>query len=159
MRSQVRLPKSDWIGLAARWDSSLDKSYSGFLSSSTAFIGIGGGGATILAQTAVDFDVSEEDVLIQLDVFEDTITFWAWPADEQMPDEPTLTAEGQSVASGRIFLWAGQSTVGPALPVEGAFRFVHLATASIPEPSSTFLVVLGWIGVVAISRRRKDGNS
>lgn len=112
----------------------------------------------MLAQTPVDFDVSEEDVLIQLDVFEDTISFWAWPADEQMPDAPTLTAEGQSVASGRIFLWTGKSTAGPGTPVEGAFRFVHLATASIPEPSSTLLAVFGWIGVVAISRRRKGGN-
>lgn len=129
LRTQVRLRDGPVVGAAVRWNDIEDISYFTFLSEDEVGIGLGGN-IVILERKPVDFNVAETDVLIQLDAFDDEISLWAWPADEPMPSEPTLTAPGVGVSEGRFFLWTSYNDDTPA-PVAADFRFVQLATQSI----------------------------
>ncbi len=99
----------------------------------------------------MDFDVTEGDVTIQLDVFDDMIEFWAWPSDESMPLAPTVSSEGVGVPEGWVFLWTSNE-FAPQVG-SGLFRYVQLATQPIPEPSSGVLGLLGLLGLMRLRRR------
>lgn len=149
IRTQVRIQQGDWIGVASRSNEALNRSYSGFVSADTAFIGVGGD-LTILAETPVDFDVTQSDVTLQLDVFNDTVELWAWPSDQAMPSNPTLSSEGVGIPDGKIFLWTGSEFGGVG---SGAFRYVQVATQPIPEPSTAILGLVSVLGLLTLRRR------
>ena len=116
-------------------------------------IAIGGEAARIVEQTDTDLAPLEEDVVLQLDVMDNTVSFWAWRPGESMPLEPLLTYvdENDSQPFGDIAV-ASFSEQGPTLG--GLFRYVHVANAHVPEPSAAFLL-LSALSVLAAARQRR----
>ena len=98
-----------------------------------------------------DFDVLEEDVLLQLDVIGNQLSLWTWRPDEPMPAKPHATIEDDLLTSGVVDLWINAI---PSGSVRGAFRFVHIANAHIPEPSTLLLCIIA-LAVVSGWRKRR----
>lgn len=97
-----------------------------------------------------DFNVLDEDVMLQLDAIGNSISFWAWPPNEDRPAAPLSSVLDDTYDSGEISLWANDAFTPSR--VEGVFRFVHVETASIPEPSSVALLAMGVFGVIRAQR-------
>jgi RNA polymerase sigma factor (sigma-70 family) len=149
IRTQVRLVDGAAIGVAVRWNEQINRSYLGFLTADQRALLMMGGSLDLLSDVPVNFDVSQEDAMIQLDVVGDQLKLWAWPAGQAMPSEPTLVTTDTLLDSGRIFLWVSEEP-GVIDSAEGNFRFVELR--AIPEPASAPLLVCGLAGVVGWCR-------
>jgi PEP-CTERM motif-containing protein len=139
IQSRFRLIEGDYGGIAGRHD---DKNYHVYIGTDPATgrmnAGVEIGGAPIqdLVDVTIDFDAHQEDVILQLDMFENQISFWAWPADESRPTSPLGSIIDSTVAQdGQVALWAFN---GDGSICRGAFRYVHVSTTSIPEPSADF---------------------
>jgi hypothetical protein len=95
------------------------------------------------------------DVVLQLDVIGNTLSFWAWQAGQPMPSQPLF--RGQDPLNRSTFGFTGVSTGWGDLRFaksSGVFRYVHVATSSIPEPASYVLVLIGLAsGILSRSRR------
>jgi hypothetical protein len=104
----------------------------------------------------VEFDITQQDVLMQIDAFGNQIKFWAWPVGTPMPTEPLFSVVDSMHDSGTIAMFAGSEDFSPTSqqPVAAAFRYVLVADEHIPEPSTLILSLLG-LCAVGISRRRK----
>ena len=74
--------------------------------------------------------IIEEDVLMQLDVIGDTISFWAWSVDGIMPSEPLLQFDDDEVAEGGVSVVTFGSTEGMASSI--SCEYVQAATEHIP---------------------------
>jgi hypothetical protein len=97
-----------------------------------------------LHSTQVDFDPKLEDVILQLDIIENTITYWAWPADEPRPAVPLGSVVDSTLTSGTIFIAGSDINLGST-----AFRYVHIAnTTIIPEPSTVALAAIAPLALV-----------
>jgi RNA polymerase sigma factor (sigma-70 family) len=107
------------------------------------------------ASVRTDLRPLEEDVVMQLDVFGSSLSFWAWRAGEPRPKEPLLTATNSVITQAGEVGVAYYSIV-PNHPVLGsaAYRFVHVADTSIPEPSTATLSSVFFAGVIAWQWRR-----
>ena len=82
-----------------------------------------------LDEADTEFDIESHDVMIQLDIFDGTGSFWAWLPDEPMPTEPLGTWEDDTLRSGTVSLWINDLDGGE---VTGAFRFIEVADAPSP---------------------------
>ena len=89
------------------------------------------------------FDVRHEDGVVQLDVVGQRIEFRAWRLGEPMPAEPMIVAIDDTYESGYVRIASGGADIGNAT----TFRFVQVATAPIPQPST---VVLSWFGLLSL---------
>ena len=93
-----------------------------------------------------DFNLKGGDELIlQFDVFDDTLELWAWRPGEPMPIEPQLSYVDESVklapgVPGLLFDANGSTS-------SATYRFIRVDNVSIPEPSSS---VLGLITFVCV---------
>jgi hypothetical protein len=103
-----------------------------------AWIGHAGTLATLHAKD-INFDPKLEDVILQLDIIGDKITYWAWPANQPRPAEPNGSIIDDTIASGDIYLWASSPGLSNQTTGRAAFRYVHVATTPIPEPSTVAL--------------------
>ena len=103
-------------------------------------------------------DVRDVDTVVQLDVFGDEILAWAWAVGEQKPDLPQFKIS-DAIYSEPGFPAVGLSMTQPAgnPSNHGAiFRYVHVSTQSIPEPSTGGLAMLsGWLFLWAVVRHRR----
>ncbi len=139
MRTQARLLAGDEIGLAVRNNDSQNLSYVCALNTNRVAVFFGGL-IKGLAEKPVDFDITTEDVVMQLDAFGDTIQCWVWPANEARPHEPTLTVKDSTILDGRVFLfvstYSDRKVFDPTRSVKGAFRFVNLSTSSIQDSAT-----------------------
>ncbi len=130
--AEVRLNESELIGVAVRWNEGLDRSYGGMVSADRAALVIGGS-LDVIGEASIDVDVTQQDVMIQLDVFGDNLEFWAWPVGTPMPPTPTLVAQNNEVSDGKMFLWTGTGDDDSELTADGSFRFVRAATQPIRD--------------------------
>ena len=116
IRSQMRLLEGDAIGFAAR--RSPGKTYGGFVYADRAEIGRGDT-QEIFDSASLDIDVMNEDILMQLDVFGDRLEMWVWPAGEEMPSDPLVSAVNDGIQSGTFYLWAGEVDPGNSMQSGG----------------------------------------
>jgi hypothetical protein len=95
----------------------------------------------------------DTDVHMQLDVFGDTASIFAWADGQERPTSPLLTQhlDVSQMVEGNVGLWYGQWRPPLDALNTATFRFVEV----VPEPSTTLLAVLGLIGLAAISRRKR----
>jgi hypothetical protein len=97
-----------------------------------------------LAHVFTDLRPNQEDVLLQFDVFGNSLKLFAWRPGEPMPSEPTVMVTDNTILDpGTIGLLHHPTGMGA-----GAFRFVQASRTPIPEPST---VVLGSLGIVALA--------
>jgi RNA polymerase sigma factor (sigma-70 family) len=115
-----------------------------------AGIGYGGeGGIEALTSTPIPFDPRLEDFNMQLDIFGNEIRFWVWRLNESRPIAPLGTAVDNRLSTGEVEVYAGSQGLSDLFPARAAFRYVHVADMSIPEPSGAALAAVG--GVVLAS--------
>lgn len=162
LRTQVLLSGGDHVEIHARRNDVTDDAYSAALFdngnvylmrfNTLADIKVIGSGQAVDSSGAI-LDVTQEDVVLQLDVFDDQLDFWAWRPTEGMPTQPTATAVDPDppLGSGSLAL----ITVQGAAPSVGSgdFRFVHVADVHIPEPSSIGLAASSLILLGGFRRR------
>lgn len=109
---------------------------------------------TNLVDVPVAFEPDEQDIVIQLDLFGNSLQFWVWPATEPMPATPTGQAEDDSLAAGAVALWiASDSYPDAGGNAAATFRYVHVADTRIPEPATCALMALN-IALCLLSRSR-----
>jgi hypothetical protein len=87
----------------------------------------------------------EEDVVLQVDVFGNSVSVFAWRPSEPKPDQPQLQAFSDHRASGSIGIYYNPPDVGNGT---ATFRYVQVAVTPIPEPSAA---ALGSLGVIALA--------
>jgi hypothetical protein len=114
--------------------------------------GISLGGDLNLIQTLssapIPFDPRQQDFNLQLDIFGNQIRYWVWLPNQPRPAAPLgMVVDNTLTAAGGVFVWAVHNDLGPS---SGAFRYVHVSTTSIPEPSGTTLAAVGG-GLAALS--------
>jgi hypothetical protein len=165
IRAQVRkiqaTPVDDeWVGIIARINpvnpslaASAYSHYEAYLQRNGDLVILnrpGAGSSNIeLGRTNVGLDVTTEDVLLQFDLFGDTLSARAWRPGESMPGSAQVEVTDSAYASGGIAL---TSTDGPNDSV-GVFRYVHVADMPIPEPSSCVFAGLACAGLLSFVRR------
>lgn len=109
----------------------------------------------ILDVKNVDFNPKVEDVILQLDIIGNRVTYWAWPANGIRPDQPLGSVIDNTISSGKIFLWASSPGLVGNKNGRAAFRYVRVADAPIvPEPASLSLVA-GAPFLIALYLRRR----
>jgi RNA polymerase sigma factor (sigma-70 family) len=84
---------------------------------------------------------TEYDVILQLDAIGNSIKAWAWRAGEPMPTTPAFSRTTDLLPIGFPGVYYGRPD---ALPSGAAiYRYVHVASLSIPEPRGASLAAAG----------------
>jgi hypothetical protein len=96
----------------------------------------------------------EHDVIMQLDVFGTSLKMWAWPAGEPMPSAPLLTATNNRHVQGEVGIDYFSLQPSPMLG-NAIFRYVHVASSHIPEPSTLLIVIVGGMTATICPRHRR----
>jgi hypothetical protein len=161
---RMRVLEGDYAGIAGRRTTGVRRGYFTAVGEyldqgkrkNDAFLAYAGSLETLHAQD-VGFDPKLEDVILQLDIFGNKISYWAWPADEPRPAAPigSVVDDVLSSVSGGIYLWASSPGLSGALTGSAAFRYVRVANAPIPEPSTLGLLGLAAAGGVSRTSRRR----
>jgi len=137
---QLRVLAGDGAGIGGRRTLGFPvTNYHAYIGTNEVGIAYGPNGTPILHSTQVDFDAKLEDVILQLDIIGNSITYWAWPADEPRPAQPLGSVVDDTLTSGSLFFAGAGDAFGTT-----AFRYVHVATAAIPvpEPSTVALTAI-----------------
>ena len=88
--------------------------------------------------------------MMQFDAIGDQLALYLWNPDQDLPGEPTVSVQGATIPGpGRIALGVIARTDPTPSPHEGRFRYVQVATTSIPEPSSRSVWFAACLGVGA----------
>jgi len=95
------------------------------------------------------FDVRTEDAVLQLDVIGNELKLWGWKAGDPMPDQPQVSATDNNYSGGAIRIVNDNHNLNVA-----TFRYVQVATQSIPEPSTAILSCLGFVSLIAWRRKK-----
>lgn len=91
-----------------------------------------GGTLEQIESVKTDFNISQERLMIQFDLFIDRISLWIWRPGEAMPQKPVLSMTDAAIpATGNGDVALG--VLGPSSKAE--FEFVHVATKSITDGS------------------------
>ena len=155
VRTQVRMPSGGLAGIMARHNerpSTLDQ-YGAWIDSNG---GLGFGVKVddvgdIIDTADTEFNIAEEDIVLQFDVIGSRLSLWAWRAGESMPAEPQLTAVNSAVPTGTVGVWA-RGLIGNEAH-SAIFRYVHVADVHIPEPASFLLAAFGIVCLYVCARR------
>ena len=116
----------------------------------TLWFGIGGS----YVSRPSDLRPSTEDVILQLDAIGNRVTFWAWRVNETKPLVPAFQrTTGSVLVSGLLGVYYTQATTSPPTAGTAIYRYVHVADAPIPEPST-----LGLAGMAAGAGLRRGGR-
>lgn len=156
IRTQLRLIRGSALGFGVRLDGSHWERANGYYAyldeNMRAEIGVSGGDGVSRGTLLTDLNPKEEDVVMQLDAIGNAIDFRVWRPNESMPTEPLLSFTDGSIRSGNVFLWV--DNYGGSPDADALFRYVHVATTPIPEPSSTMLAGLAFAAALVSTRRR-----
>ena len=134
IQAQARLGGSYFFGLmddARNVGGRFSNGWSGLDDSGTVWIG-----EVFQRHESVSTDLrpTDEDVMLQLDSFDDTFRVWAWPPSEPRPDEPLLERSMSLLGDSGPTLWVRNPSGGS---VDATFRWVHFSTEkSLPDPGS-----------------------
>lgn len=160
VRTVARMVDGPSMGIAARSNAANYYGYL-FVDDTEMTAGIGAGGSLccddLVPPVNIGVDPRQQDVAMQLDVFDDKIRFWVWPAGEPMPTVPTVEAVDTRVKIGTVGVWvagADWDQPNPQDVATGRFRFVHVANTPLPEPSTTGLLVFGTCAGLVLKRKR-----
>lgn len=116
-------------------------------------LGVNNATASILATLQSNLRPTDEDVILRMDVFGESVKLWAWPADDARPTSPQLAVNlpGRPPTpfntAGQVGIWNGQVDVDLSdtmVPV--AFRYVEV----VPEPSTLPMAALAAAGLVVV---------
>lgn len=143
IRARVRLGEESAMGVAVR-DGGVRRNggcnYAGWIDAESA-VDVGNAGLNIGCSleeigeaVPLDFDVSEQDTMLQLDVFGDSIRLWVWPAEKIRPIEPLVSGRDSSLLDGEVALWSADKDASEPNPThsgKGIFRYVQVATEPI----------------------------
>ena len=157
IRTQVRLnataTSGDLIAVAARRhdDAKNETYYAGINAVGYAFISREPG--TTYVGKSLGINPVDADLSLQFDAMDDKLELWVWQGDT-MPSEPQLTWTFTNYETGIVGLFVSQNDSQE--PLSGSFRFVHLANAHIPEPSTAVLLCLGLVSLLAWRRKKKQ---
>ncbi len=97
----------------------------------------------------VDFNATDKDVVMRLQVLGDQLSLWAWPADEERPTDPLATARNSSLTEGTVGFTVYDLQSGP---VQAEVRYFQAIV--VPEPSAGLLSLLGLLGGVMWFRQK-----
>jgi hypothetical protein len=99
----------------------------------------------------LQFDMTKEDAVLQLDVIGNELKLWVWKAGDPMPDQPQLTATDNTYSEGTMRIVNDSENLNI-----GTFRYVHVADSHIPipEPTTLLLAMFGMAGTCCYRRRR-----
>ena len=157
IRTQVTLPvdvgnDQVFVGVQARRNDSDNNAYSAAISTQTsdAMI-VRETGSVLLAAQPIDVDITQKDVILQFDAIGDTLSLWVWRPGETMPASPQVTAVDGTHPDGVISLFSARFD-GP--DPEAIFRYVHVDTKHIPEPSTALLTLVGLTCLLGWQRRK-----
>jgi hypothetical protein len=118
--------------------------------SNDAGIGYGANNMTqTLTSSPIPFDPRLEDFNLQFDIIGNEIRFWVWRLNEPRPAAPLGTVVDNRLQTGEVEVYTGSQGLSNLFTGRAAFRYVHVATTSIPEPSGTTLAAAA-SGVVAL---------
>jgi RNA polymerase sigma factor (sigma-70 family) len=102
-----------------------------------------------------DLRPTQEDVILQLDAIGDTITGWAWRAGQPKPATPAFSRVNNQLSSGLTGVYYAPALT-PRNPLGTAiFRYVQVATTSIPEPTSVALGSFGFFALAGFAIRTR----
>ena len=143
IRARVRLFEESAMGVAVR-DGGVRGNggcnYAGWIDAESAVdvenagLNIGCSPEEIGDAVPLDFDAGEQDTMLQLDVFGDSIRLWVWPADKNRPIEPLVSGTDSSLVNGEVALWSADKDASDPNPThsgKGIFRYVRVATEPI----------------------------
>jgi len=156
IRAQARLlevsPSGSGVELLARGDRSAVTAYiAGINEDGEVYIGRANDGLPAYATANTDIRPLSEDVVLQFDVFGDKLSMWAWRAGETMPAEPLITATDNTLTTGEVgfdyYAVAATPPLGSAV-----YRYVHIASTHIPEPSA-MAIALGCVIILLFAQR------
>jgi hypothetical protein len=92
---------------------------------------------------------NQEDVVLQFDVFGNSLKLFAWRPSQPKPTVPTvMVIDNQFPDAGNIGLLHHPIGTGSA-----AFRYVHVAETPIPEPATVALGSLGFVALASFAFR------
>jgi hypothetical protein len=92
---------------------------------------------------------NQEDVVLQFDVFGNSLKLFAWRPNEPKPTVPTVSViDNRFPDAGNIALLHHPMGTG-----SGAFRYVHVAETPIPEPATAALGSLAFIALASFAFR------
>lgn len=138
IRTQLRVREGIGAGLGIRQPNGY---FSAITDDGLAFLGITGSADEAIS-ASTDLDVTAEDVVMQLDAFDDLISLWVWRPNEPRPEDPILTLTGGAGPSGSASVFGLSANYPDPGPSEAVFRYVQVATTSIPEPSTWLALVI-----------------
>jgi hypothetical protein len=99
----------------------------------------------------------EEDVLLQFDVFGDSLKLWVWRPGEPRPIDPLLSATDDAITvAGEVGIDYYTLMPPPRVLGSAIFRYVHVSDTPIviPEPCTATLSAIFFAGVFAWQWRR-----
>jgi hypothetical protein len=148
VRAQVRqIQGTGSIALLARANIDALTAYqAGIDSEGTVYLARNSGPVVppILATAPTDLNTVDEDVVLQLDAIGNELSLYAWRIGDAKPAIPLLSVTDHAYTSGVPGL-----LISGGIAHSAAYRYVHVANASIPEPSAAVLSAIFLAGVFA----------
>lgn len=134
LRTQVRTDGGvDGVAFLARLDLNAAVAYQGGIASDgTVYLGWNNPTYHRLDAIPTALGVTSEDIMLQFDVFGDSLRLYAWRAGEPMPSAPTVQASDQRFITGGIGILND-----PQGATAATFGFVHAATHTIKDGDAT----------------------
>lgn len=148
-----------WVGVFARNRFETDS-----LGSSSIFTAISESGTVALStfDTRLNLDLTDtvqtslrphlQDVLVQLDVTDDTAELWAWTEGTTRPSQPLIAFDdlpNYLADTGEVGVFAANHLSSPT-----TFSFRYFETAPVPEPSGLALLTPAVVGILCLRRKR-----
>lgn len=153
LRTQVRLSEGGWIAVSVRDGASpIEQQYTGVITvdGEIALGIVHPDGSIFPTLTPTGLNPVDNDIMLQIDAIDDKIDFWAWSPGQPMPEVPSKSLRNSLIQTGGISLNFGSTQ---DKTVSGVFRYVQVATQSIPEPSAAILSCLGFACLLAWQRK------
>lgn len=91
---------------------------------------------------------------MRFDLIGDELSMWAWPADDEMPIDPSVTLEDSFFESGYVGLFVAAGSIGGPNEFAGAI-FRNLEVIAIPEPSARLLCIVGMFMLLSVTRSKR----
>lgn len=140
LRTRFRLVQGVSIGVNARWIGGFS-AYALLALDGSANFGGRWIGPSVWDVSSTGLDVKRQDIIMQYDYIGGTIAVRMWPVGDSVPIEPLLTYDMDPLFGDPpgVSLEIGSGTDEPR---EGVFRYVHVADAVIPEPTTLLHAIM-----------------
>ncbi|MCA9264905.1 MAG: PEP-CTERM sorting domain-containing protein [Planctomycetales bacterium] len=149
VQTQVRLVgNANAVSVFARFNEAAGETYQGAMTpEGEAVLGWNNPEFHQISVFETPLRVTEQDIELRLEVEDNQLRLFAWPAGGPRPTEPAVTAVDARFASGTVGLLYHPIGLGSA-----TFRYARVE--QIPEPSGLLMCGLGLLGLVRTWRRQ-----